>query len=177
MRTGWGKYPNVSRGNRAQCFMGCACPRCQHRDAPLLFPCLLFLFVSAPAAPPFPPQLISTWWFICLSVGAQAARILKDGCGVNKERSFRTLTSLQVLVVGLDRRGWIEENGAAIENVVQLTKLSVLWPGAVGERWWRCHTSLPRTEPNRRDEKETRGRNFLTERLTWPAMQRAEPFY
>ena len=84
---------------------GCACPRCHHRDAPLFFPLLSFPSTSLPRLRPFLPQLVCRSRFICLSVWCSAARIVKDGCGVNKERSFRTLTSLQVLFVGLNRRG------------------------------------------------------------------------
>ena len=105
MFTGWGKYPNVSRENRAQCSMGCACPRCQHRDAPLLFPLLSFPSTTLPRHRPFLPQMVCRskfiWPFTCCS----GSKNVKDGCGVNKERSFRTLTSLQVLFVGLNRRG------------------------------------------------------------------------
>ena len=154
--------------------MGCACLRCHHRDAPFSSPFFLSLRLRHLGSARFLPQLFCRLRVYLHFTCCSGSKNVKDGCGVNKERSFRTLTSLQVLDVGLNRRGMDRVKWLCRWKSGTAARLSVCWPGAVGERWWRCHSTLPRTEPKRRDERETRGRNFLTERLTpWREQNRS----
>ena len=155
--------------------MGCACLRCHHRDAPFSSPFFLSLRLRHLGSARFLPQLFCRLRVYLHFTCCSGSKNVKDGCGVNEERSFRTLTSLQVLFVGLNRRGMDRVKWLCRWKSGTAARLSVCWPGAVGERWWCCHSPLPRTRAQPTWWKGDKRQEFFD----WAAhtMKRAEPIY